>query len=76
MPSLKKLALIATETQGKTSAETVETADTAMEPKTIPPPIFQKRREVIIVTLAFLKWRKNWNFLSYLDMLFHMPLQC
>ena len=37
MPSFKKLALIATEIKGKTSAET------AMDPKTIPPAVFQKR---------------------------------
>ena len=34
MPSFKKLALIATET---------ETADTVTDPKTIPPAVFQKR---------------------------------
>ena len=43
MSSFKKLALIATEILGKTSAETAETADTATDPKTIPPAIFQKR---------------------------------
>ena len=43
MPSFKKLALIATEIQGKTSAETVETADTTTDPKTIPPAFFQKQ---------------------------------
>ena len=40
MPSLKKLALIATEISSKTSAET---ADTATDPKTIPPAVFQKQ---------------------------------
>ena len=43
MPSFKKLALIATEIQGKTSAET---AETATEPKTIPPAVFKNGREV------------------------------
>ena len=38
MPSFKKLALIATEIEGKTSAET---AETATEPKTIPPAVFK-----------------------------------
>ena len=45
MPNFKKLALIATEIKGKTSAETAgmaEMADTATEPKTIPPVVFQK----------------------------------
>ena len=42
MPSFKKLALIATEIYGETSAET---ADTVMDPKTIPPAIFQKWAE-------------------------------
>ena len=46
MPSFKKLALIATEIKGKTSAETAETADTATEPKTIPPAIFKNGWEV------------------------------
>ena len=45
MPSFKKLALIATEIQGKTSAET---AETATEPKTIPPAVFKNGREVKI----------------------------
>ena len=42
MPSFKKLALIATEIEGKTSAET------ATEPKTIPPAVFKNGREVKI----------------------------
>ena len=55
MPSFKKLALIATEIQGKTSAETAEmagtaetaeTADMATDSKTIPPTVFQNEREV------------------------------
>ena len=37
MANLKKLVLIATEIQGKTSAET------AMDSKTIPPGVFEKR---------------------------------
>ena len=45
MPCFKKLALIATEIQGKTSAET---AETATEPKTIPPAVFKNGREVKI----------------------------
>ena len=40
MPSFKKIALIATEISSKTSAET---AETATDPKTIPPAVFQKR---------------------------------
>ena len=40
MLSFKKLALIATEIYGETSAET---ADTATDPKTIPHAVFQKR---------------------------------
>ena len=44
MPSFKKLALIATDIYGKTSSET---ADTATDPKTITPAVFQNGREVI-----------------------------
>ena len=46
MPSFKKLALKATEILGKTSAET---AETATEPKTIPPAVFKNGREVKIL---------------------------
>ena len=42
MANFKKLALIAAEILGKTSAETAETAETVTDPKIIPPAIFQK----------------------------------
>ena len=51
MPSFKKLPLIAT--------ETAETADTATEPKTIPPAVFKNGREVKIHHWAYSRWDSN-----------------
>ena len=53
MPSFKKLALIATEIYGKTSAEM---AETATEPKTIPPAVFKNGREVRRSIRKILHW--------------------
>ena len=42
LSNFKKLSLISTEIWGKTWAQTAETEDTATDPKTIPPAVFQK----------------------------------